>query len=51
MRKWKYFQPDRWGRELFNVRGVSDVGQLEIRTAETLVVERRGFEVKMAIET
>ena len=35
---------------MFNVRGVSDVRQIEIHTAEPLVPESSGFEVEMAIE-
>jgi len=36
--------------QLFNVRGVSDVRQTEIHTAEPQVLESSAFEVEMAIE-
>jgi hypothetical protein len=35
---------------LLNVRGVNDVGQTEIHTAEPLVPEPSAFEVEMAVE-
>jgi len=36
--------------QLFNVYGFSDVRQIEIHTAEPLVLEPSGFEVETAIE-
>jgi hypothetical protein len=36
--------------QLFNIQGVSDVRQTEIRTAEPLMPEPSVFEVEMAIE-
>ena len=36
--------------QLFNVRGVNDVRQTEINTAEPLVSEPNAFEVEMANE-
>jgi len=44
---------DRWWKhfsQLFCVRGVSDVRQTEIHTAEPLVPELRAFEFEMVIE-
>jgi hypothetical protein len=43
---------DRWRNyfsQLLNVRGVSDVRQTEIHTAEPSVPDRRPFEVEIAI--
>jgi hypothetical protein len=43
----------RWGNhfsQLLNVRGVNDVRQTEVHTAEPLVPEPSAFEVEMAIE-
>ena len=43
----------RWRKyfsQLFNVNGVKDVGQAEIRTAEPLVPEPSASEVKLAID-
>ena len=43
----------RWRKhflQLFNVRGVSDVRQTDIYTAEPLVPEPSAFEIEMAIE-
>ena len=37
--------------QLFNVQGISDVGQTEIHTAEPLVAERRAFEAEKDIES
>jgi len=43
--KWRnYFS------QLFNVHGVKDVGQAEIHTAETLVIEPSASEVELAID-
>jgi transcriptional/translational regulatory protein YebC/TACO1 len=36
--------------QLFNVRGVNDVRQREIHTAEPLMPEQSAFEVEMSIE-
>jgi hypothetical protein len=44
---------DRWRNyfsQLFNVHGVKDVGQTEIRTAEPLVPEPSASEVELAID-
>jgi len=43
----------RWRKyfsQLLNVHGVNDVRQTKIHTAEPLVPEQSGFEVKLAIE-
>ena len=42
----------RWRKyfsHLFNVRGLKDVGQVEIPTADPLVPEQSAFEVELAI--
>ena len=36
--------------QLFNVHGVNDVRQTEIRTVEPVLPERSAFEAEMAIE-
>jgi hypothetical protein len=36
--------------ECLNVHGVNDIGQVEIHTAEPLVLEPSAFEVELAIE-
>jgi hypothetical protein len=44
LNRWKnYFS------QLLNVRNVSDVGQIEVHTAETLVPGSSGLEVEIAI--